>query len=133
MADADGFDFPIVHSLQGGPSADGDALLVEATAFDGSVLRFALPVDNIPHLVAFLLIWAGKISAMQPGSDATEPARSMPIPASSIAIGEPNGEEGYLGIAVGRAELVFSLPVSAPTPVGQSLLVAGLRPTSSPS
>jgi hypothetical protein len=52
----------------------------------------------------------------------------LPIPATSIAIGEPNGDEGYLGISVGRAELIFSLPVSAFESLGHSFLMAGTPP-----
>jgi hypothetical protein len=52
-------------------------------------------------------------------------AGSLLIPATSIAIGEPNGDEGYLGISVGRAELVFSLPVASLAQLRQSLLMAG--------
>jgi len=126
------FAFPIVHSLDGRPSADGAAMLVEATAFDGTVLRFAIPVDNIKHFVAFLLIWAGEIGEGQSDIDKAEgnaTAGNLPIPATSFSIGEPDGEEGYLGISVGRAELVFSLPVSALKPLGQSLLLAGMPST----
>src|SRR5690242_11714728 len=105
--------FPIVHSLEARPSDDGVHLLVEATAFDGTVLHFAIPVDNVKHFIAFLLVWVGQTSAGRGSgdeADAAMAAGSLPIPATSIAIGEPNGEEGYLGISVGRAELVFSLP-----------------------
>src|SRR5262245_19553668 len=49
----------------------------------------------------------------------------IPIPATSIAIGQPGGSEAYIGISVGRAELVFSLPASSLVPVGQSLMLAG--------
>jgi hypothetical protein len=127
MTDGGGFDFPIVHSLQGSPSDDGDALLVEATAFDGSVVRFAIPLDNVQHFIAFLLVRVGKISASQPScsdADALETGGRLPIPATSIAIGEPHGDEGYLGISVGRAELIFSLPLSAFAPLGHTLLMA---------
>jgi hypothetical protein len=58
---------------------------------------------------------------------------SLPIPATSIAIGEPNGDEGYLGISVGRAELVFSLPVSSFGPLGESLLMASASVARIPS
>jgi len=129
-------EFPIVHSLEAQPSDDGVQLLVEATAFDGRVLRFAIPVDNVKHFIAFLLVWVGQISAGQgtgDEADAGMAAGSLPIPATSIAIGEPNGDEGYLGISVGRAELVFSLPVSSFEPLGQSLLMAGTMPTARPS
>jgi hypothetical protein len=72
------------------------------------------------------LVWVGEISATQPaGADAVETDGRLPIPATSISIGEPNGDEGYLGISVGRAELVFSLPMSAFGPLGQTLLTAG--------
>jgi hypothetical protein len=125
--------YPIVHSLAGRPADDGSTLLLEATAFDGNVLRFAIPVDNVKHFIAFLLVWVGTISAGQSGGEdggATE--ASLPIPATSIAVGQPNGDEGYLGISVGRAELIFSLPVSALGPIGQSLLMAGAS-TATPS
>jgi hypothetical protein len=128
--------FPIIHALDGRPSDDGTALLVEATAFDGNVLRFAVPIDNVKHFIAFLLVWVGTISAGQAGGDDPEAAAtesSLPIPATAIAIGEPNGAEGYIGISVGRAELVFSLPVSAFGPLGESLLMAGASPPASPS
>jgi len=123
--------FPIVYSFDARPSEDGAALLVEATAFDGTALRFAVPVDNVKHFIAFLLIWVGAISAGQPERDESEdagPANNLPIPATSIAIGEPSGHQGYIGISVGRAELVFSLPVSSFGPLGQSLLMAGATP-----
>jgi len=120
--------FTIVRSLEGGPSDDGAALLVEATGFDGSVVRFAIPLDNIQHVVAFLLIWAGTMSAGAPGIDpASKVAQnSLPIPATAVSVGEPQGKEGYLGISVGRAELIFSVPLSALGPLGQSLMLAGI-------
>jgi hypothetical protein len=125
----------IVHSLDARPSDDGVSLLVEATAFDGNVLRFAIPVDNVKHFIAFLLLWVGTISAGQaddPGAaDVSE--GSLRIPATSIAIGEPNGNEGYIGISVGRAELIFSMPVSAFGELGQSLLMAGATSPTVPS
>ena len=128
--------FPIIHALDGRPSDDGTALLVEATAFDGSVLRFAVPIDNVKHFIAFLLVWVGQMSAGQGSADEADAGMatdSLPIPATSIAIGAPNGDEGYLGISVGRAELVFSLPVSSFGPLGQTLLMAGTARTAMPS
>jgi hypothetical protein len=135
MIDQGKLAFPIVHALDGRPSDDGKALLVEATAFDGSVLRLAVPIDNVKHFIAFLLVWVGTISAGQASDDNPDAATqsSLPIPTTAIAIGEPNGAEGYIGISVGRAELVFSLPVSAFGPLGESLLMASASPTGVPS
>jgi len=119
--------FPVVYSFEGNPSEDGSVFLVEGTGFDGSVVRFAIPLDNIQHFIAFLLLWVGTISAGHPGGepDSSESDGRIPIPATSIAIGQPGGSEAYIGISVGRAELLFSLPASSLVPVGQSLMLAG--------
>jgi len=136
MIDDESVELPVIHSLNAHPSDDDATLLVEATAFDGGIVRFAVPVDNVRHVIAFLLVWMATISAGKENSG--EPATgydqsALPIPATSIAVGAPNGSEGYLGISVGRAELVFSLPVSAFGPLGESLLMASASPTGMPS
>jgi hypothetical protein len=118
--------FPIACAFNGGPSADATLLHVEVTTFDGRVTRFAIPVDNVKHVVAFLLAWTGAISAERPDANALDRVAGesvLPIPATSVAVGEPNGSEGYIGISVGRAELVFSLPLAAFGPLGQTLLM----------
>src|SRR5260370_37766222 len=113
MMDQGGAVFPIVHSLEARPSDDGATLLVEATAFDGSVLRFAIPVDNVKHFIAFLLVWVGQISAGQAGGDDTGAAGvtagSLPIPATAVAVRGSNRDERYLRRSVGRDELGFSI------------------------
>jgi hypothetical protein len=131
MGDEGARTFPVVCGFEGGPSPDGSSLLVEATGFDGSVTRFAIPVENVKHVVAFLLAWAGTIGDNQPYGDESDRvgAGILPIPATSIAIGEPSGGEGYIGISVGCAELVFSLPLSAFGPLGQTLLMAAEPPS----
>ena len=87
--------FPIICSFEGGPSADGQALLVRATGFDQSVTTFAIPVDNVKHFIAFLLAWVGTLSEVNgdtpAGADAAGEAQTMPIPATAIAIGAPSG------------------------------------------
>src|SRR5262245_40345329 len=116
MVDQDKRVFPVVYSFEGQPSEDGCAFLVEGMSFDGSVVRFAIPLDNIQHFIAFLLIWVNAISADHPKSPQAEDPESVnriPIPAASIAIGQPSGDEAYIGISVGRAELVFSIPASS--------------------
>jgi hypothetical protein len=57
----------------------------------------------------------------------------MPIPATSFAIGAPSGEEGYIGISVGRAELVFAVPLASFGPLGQTLLMAGTPANGAPT
>jgi hypothetical protein len=126
-------EFPVIWSFEGGPSADGQTLLVRATGFDASVTTFAIPVDNVKHFIAFLLAWVGTISAGAGVDDAAGEAQVMPIPATSIAIGAPSGQEGYIGISVGRAELVFALPLASFGPLGQTLLTASAPTSGAPS
>ena len=132
--DCDGI--PLIYEFDGRPSADGDMLLIKATAFDGRVIPFAVPVDNVKHFIAFLLAWVGAISADDGAgedADARVGAGIVPIPATAIAIGEPDGTQGYIGISVGRAELVFSLPLSSFEPLGRTLLMAGAATNAMPS
>jgi hypothetical protein len=128
---------PVIYAFDGEPSEDGSLLRVNATAFDGRVIPFAIPTDNVKHFIAFLLAWVGTISA---GAGATIDAESaavgegiIPIPVTSIAIGEPSGQEGYIGISVGRAKLVFSVPLASFGPLGQTLLMAGTAANTKPS
>ena len=129
--------FPIIHSFEGGPSADGQSLLVRATGFDDSVTTFAIPVDNVKHFIAFLLAWVGTLSEVNgeaaADADAAGEAQTMPIPATAIAIGAPSGQEGYIGISVGRAELVFALPLASFGPIGRTLMMAGAPANGAPS
>jgi hypothetical protein len=123
--------YPLVRSAQGGPAPDGKALLVEGATADGQPVRFALSLTDVQHFVAFLLISVGKLSVAQDDQDRTVDdtvGQSPPVPATSIAIGEPEGEEGYLGIAVGQAELVFSVPLSVFDELGRTLLTISAKP-----
>jgi hypothetical protein len=122
--------FPLVRHAQGGPSPDGNSLLVEVETGAEGALRFAIPLADVQHFVAFLLVSVGKISAAQgleaPSSDIAAPG-TCPIPVTSITIGEPAGNEGYLGIAVGQAELVFAVPMSAFDPIGRTMLTVSAQ------
>ena len=127
--------FPVVCNAQGGPSPDGKALLVEGLTAEGGVVRFALALGDVQHFIAFLLMSVGKISATRPdgGASLLDAANCRPIPATSIAIGEPQGDEGYISVAVGRAELVFAIPASFFDPIGRTMLTASTQPGSTPA
>jgi hypothetical protein len=123
--------YPLVRHAQAGPSPDGQALLVEAVTADGAPVRFAMPLPDVQHFVAFLLISVGGIGVPRDdhaggSDDATAP--SLAVPVTSIAIGEPRGDEGYLGVGVGPAELVFSVPLAAFDELGRTLLTISAGP-----
>jgi hypothetical protein len=69
----------------------------------------------------------GGPSQVQDGA-ATADAECRPIPATSISVSEADGDQGYLGIDVGAAELVFSLPLSAFGPIARTMLTASAQP-----
>jgi hypothetical protein len=127
--------FPVVRSAQGGPSPDGRALLIEGLTAGGGSVRFALSLAEVQHFVAFLLVSVGKIGTLKedPGISELEAGNCRPIPVTSVAIGEPQGDQGYLGIAVGQAELVFAIPLSSFDPIGRTMLTASVLPDASPS
>jgi hypothetical protein len=122
-------EFPLVQFVHGGPSQDGQSLLVEAATTQGPV-QFSIALADVKHLVAFLLVSAGKMTALAPAEAGTAPsaAECRPIPATSISVGEADGDQGYLGIDVGAAELVFSLPLSAFDPIARTMLTASAQP-----
>jgi hypothetical protein len=126
--------FPVVHSAQGGPSPDGLALMVEGLTADGGKVRFALSLAEVQHFIAFLLVSVGKISALRvdDGEAALDTSNCRPIPATSIAIGEPQGDQGFFSVAVGQAELVFTIPLSSFDPIARTMLMAGAQPGVTP-
>lgn len=127
--------FPVVHSAQGGPSPDGRALMIEGQTADGGTVRFALGLAEVQHFIAFLLVSVGKISALRAdrGEAALDPENCRPIPATSIAIGEPQGEQGFFSVAVGEAELVFTIPLSSFDAIARTMLMASARPRATPA
>lgn len=128
-AQSPGDEFPLLQYVQGGPSPDGRKLLVEAVTPQGPV-HLSIALGDVQHLVAFLLVSAGKMTGLSEaqGMDVPTSAACRPIPATSVSIGESLGDEGYLGIDVGAAELVFALPLAAFDPIARTMLTTSARP-----
>ena len=78
--------YPLLRNAQGGPAADGTALLVEATTEDGQPVRFALSLTEVQHFVAFLLITAGRMTGMRSDQTLTvdHVGQTRPVPVTSI-------------------------------------------------
>ena len=122
--------YPLVRYAQGGPAPDGKALLIEGATAEGGPVRFSLSLGDVQHFIAFLLVSVGQIGVTR-GAPTPIPdeaiQQSAPVPATSIALGQPQGDQGYLGIAVGRAEIVFSIPLSAFDELGRTMLTISAR------
>jgi hypothetical protein len=123
-----GDEFPLLQFVQGGPSQDGRTLLVEAVTAQGPV-HLSIALQDLKHLVSFLLLSAGRMTVLSAAANGEPPSVSecSPIPITSISVGEPNGDQGFLGIDVGAAELVFSLPLEAFAPIARTMLTASAR------
>jgi hypothetical protein len=90
---------------------------------EAGLYDFAVTLSDVRHSVAFLLVLVGKINlkhTQQGSSSNVEGAESFPIPVTAVMIGEPDGDEGYLGIEVGQANLIFSVPISEFSPLGRN-------------
>jgi hypothetical protein len=61
--------YPLVRHAQAGPAPGGEALLVEAVTADGVSVRFAIPLLDVQHFVAFLLISVGGIGVVRGDQD----------------------------------------------------------------
>lgn len=122
--------YPLVRYAQGGPAPDGEALLIEGATAEGGPVRFSLCLGDVQHFVAFLLISVRQIGVVR-GDPAPIPdaaiVQSPAVPATSIAVGQAQGDQGYLGVAVGRTELVFSIPLSAFEELGRTMLTISAR------
>ena len=137
MTDQGKLVFPVVHSLEGRPTDDGTVTARRSHGLrrERAPLRHSGRQRQALHRIS---VAVGRDDQRGPGGQGDSGAAhvgegSLPIPATSIAIGEPNGNEGYIGISVGRAELIFSMPVSAFGELGQSLLMAGATSPAMPS
>jgi hypothetical protein len=123
--------FPRIRGAEGRLSGDGKALLVEALTDSGDVVRFSVDLGEVQHLVSYLLVWTARLAAEHtPASGIGEAARvfSHPIPVTAVSMGTGDGGEGLLGISVGPAELLFSIPMAALGSIGKTLLTASVQP-----
>ena len=79
--------------------------------------------------MSYLLVWTARLKSEKGPLAAGEPQMfSHPIPVSAVGLCKSDGEEGYLGISVGPAELLFSIPLSALATIGQTLMAASAQP-----
>ncbi len=90
--------------------------------------RLIVPVADVQRLVALLLLLAQSLGDHEAGAEGRHVADLSVVPTTSLSVGElPNGET-LLAVAVGPSMLGFSLPATAATTLGRSLMLAGMPP-----
>ncbi|HKU93755.1 MAG TPA: hypothetical protein VJR58_00685 [Vineibacter sp.] len=107
---------------------DGGTVTLEVSMPTGAG-RLIVPVADVQRLVALLLLLAQPLGDTTIGAEGRHVADLSVIPTTSLSVGElPNGET-LLAVEVGPSMLGFSLPASAATKLGLSLMLAATSRT----
>ena len=125
-------EYPLLGEARAQLSDDGQALLIDGTAFDDTVVRFAVGLSDVRNLVAFLVTTLAKLDRQNPAVAALMQRHAMPaepVSISSFSVSEGAGaDDALMVVGVGPIELVFSLPSTAFDPIGRALLTASAKP-----
>jgi hypothetical protein len=118
----DSLEFPVIEGVEGGMTADGEAVLLKLSTVENASIHFCLRHSDLEAFVTYLLCMAANRKDAAPRADRV---RYQPIPASGICAGELADGMGCLGVTVGSTELMFQLPIAAVSKVAQTLLMVG--------
>jgi hypothetical protein len=118
----DSLAFPVVESVEGGLSSDGEAVLLKLSTVEQEEIHLCLRAADLEAFVTYLLCMAASRRAEPPRGDRM---RYQPIPASGICAGELADGMGCLGVTVGATELMFQLPIAAVSKVAETLMLVG--------
>jgi hypothetical protein len=118
----DSLEFPVIDAVEGGISADGQAVLLRLSTVENAPIHFCLRHADLEAFVTHLLCLAASCAGGPPRDDRI---RYQPIPASAISAGELADGMGCLGVTIGSTELMFCLPIDAVAKVAHTLLLVG--------
>jgi len=106
---------------------DGDVVTLEVAMTTGDG-RLIVPVADVQRLVALLLLLARSLDECDTDSaEGRHVADLSIVPTTSLSVGELPDGETLLAVEVGPAMLGFSLPATAATKLGRSLMLAGTQ------
>ena len=115
-------EFPVIETVEGGMSSDGQAVLLKLSTVENGAIHFCLRHADLEAFITYLL----RMVASERGGEArADRVRYQPIPASGICAGELADGMGCLGVTVGATELMFQLPISAVSKVAETLMLVG--------
>lgn len=108
---------PNVTNVRGGPSTDGESVVMILSLADGGTTTFGIPLVSIPSVIAYLLNEAKRASEMC-SIDALEtwsikPFDELAVGVSRLSVGPSSEEESaFLELDIGHIALRFKLPVA---------------------
>lgn len=106
---------------------DGGVVTLEVAMTTGDG-RLIVPVADVQRLIALLLLLTRSLDDCDTGAiEGRHVADLSVVPTTSLSVGELPDGETLLAVEVGAAMLGFSLPATAATKLGRSLMLAGTQ------
>jgi hypothetical protein len=125
---------PFVLDVLGEVAFNGEAVGLRIQRSAQGPVDLCLRIDDVQHLIGILLALSCEAKRRQPPTeiDAPPPA-AIPLPVSAINVGQSDDGQTFLMLEVGTTSLMFAVPQSTLTEVGQTLLALSARVTARPS
>ena len=125
---------PFVLDVLGEVALNGEAVGLRIQRSAQGPVDLCLRIDDVQHLIGILLALSCEAKRRQPPTeiDAPPPA-AIPLPVSAINVGQSDDGQTFLMLEVGTTSLMFAVPQSTLTEVGQTLLALSARVTARPS
>jgi hypothetical protein len=125
---------PFVLDVLGEVAHDGEAIGLRIQRSAQGPVDICLRIEDVQHLIGILLALSCEAKRRQPPTDVdAPPAAAIPLPVSAINVGQTDDGQTFLMLEIGTTSLMFAVPQSTLTEVGQTLLALSARATSQPS
>ena len=125
---------PFVLDVLGEVANNGDAVGLRIQRSAQGPVDLCLRIEDVQHLIGILLALSCEAKRRQPptGIDAP-PTAAIPLPVSAINVGQDDDGRTFLMLEIGTTSLMFAVPETTLTEVGQTLLALSARATAQPS
>jgi hypothetical protein len=125
---------PFVIDVFGEVAPNGEAIGLRIQRSAQGPVDLCVRIEDVQHLVSILLALSCEAKRLQPGPEFEgPPSGAIPLPLSAINVGQNDDDQTFLLLEVGAASLMFGLPPTMLSEVGQTLLALSARATSKPS
>jgi hypothetical protein len=123
-----------VLDVLGEVALNGEAVGLRIQRSAQGPVDLCLRIDDVQHLIGILLALSCEAKRRQPSTEFdTPPPAAIPLPVSAINVGQSDDGQTFLMLEVGTTSLMFAVPQSTLTEVGQTLLALSARTTAKPS
>ena len=125
---------PFVLDVLGEVTNNGDAVGLRIQRSAQGPVDLSLRIEDVRHLIGILLTLSCEAKRRQPRVELDAlPTAAIPLPVSAINVGQADDGQTFLMLEIGTTSLMFAVPESTLTEVGQTLLALSARATAQPS